>query len=49
MTHATEAHAATSDGAALLPAIASIILALIWGAYTALVVVEIFSTPMPPG
>lgn len=31
----------------MLPAIASIILTVIWGAYTVLVAVEIFSTPLP--
>lgn len=48
MTHASDAaHATTSSGAAALPAIAAIILTVIWGAYTALIAVEIFSTPLP--
>jgi hypothetical protein len=46
MTYASEA-TPTSAGAAVLPAVASIILALIWGAYTALVAIEIFSTSLP--
>jgi hypothetical protein len=48
MTHASDAaHATPSAGAAMLPAAAAIILTLIWGAYTTLVVIEIFSTPLP--
>ena len=35
------------SAAAMLPAAASIILTLIWGAYTVLVLVEILSTPLP--
>lgn len=31
----------------MLPAVASIVLTLIWGAYTVLMLVEIFSTPLP--
>ena len=31
----------------MLPAIVSTILTVIWGAYTALIAVEIFSTPLP--
>jgi hypothetical protein len=37
----------TSAASAMLPAAASIILTLIWGAYTVLVLVEILSTPIP--
>jgi hypothetical protein len=37
-----------SAGAALLPAIGAIILTLVWGAYTLLVVFEIFTSPIPP-
>jgi hypothetical protein len=48
MTHASDtAHAPTSSGAAMLPAIASIILTVIWGAYTALFAVEVLSIPLP--
>jgi hypothetical protein len=48
MTHASDAaHATPSAGAAMLPAVAAIILTVIWGAYTALIAVEIFSTPLP--
>ena len=31
----------------MLPAIGAIILTLVWGAYTLLVVFEIFTSPMP--
>jgi hypothetical protein len=48
MTHASDAaHATPSAGAAMLPAVAAMILTLVWGAYTALVVFEIASTPLP--
>ncbi|MFO1017405.1 MAG: hypothetical protein U1E03_07390 [Hyphomonadaceae bacterium] len=46
-THASEAHASSSGGAATLPAAFAIVLALIWGAYTMLVIYEIASLPMP--
>jgi hypothetical protein len=46
-THAKHAHA-TDAGSATLPAAFSILLTLIWGAYTALVCFEIFSTPLAP-
>jgi len=36
-----------SSGAAMLPMIGAIILTLVWGAYTLLVVFEIFTSPMP--
>lgn len=36
-----------SSGAAMLPAIGAIILTLVWGAYTLLVVFEIFTSPIP--
>jgi hypothetical protein len=51
MIHST--HTATSEdtenrsASAVLPAIGSIILAAIWGGYTLLVLVEIFSLPPP--
>lgn len=49
MTHeATHAKHADASGSATLPAAFSILLTLIWGAYTALVCIEIFSTPLPP-
>jgi hypothetical protein len=32
---------------AMLPAVVSVILTLIWGAYTVLVLVEILRTPLP--
>lgn len=35
------------SASAMLPAVVSVILTLIWGAYTVLVLVEIFSTPLP--
>jgi len=49
MTHeaTTTAHARTSDGSALLPMIGAIILTAIWGAYTLLVMFEIFTTTPP--
>lgn len=48
MTHeATHAKHDSAAGAAMLPAIFSIILTLIWGSYTALVLYEIFRLPMP--
>jgi hypothetical protein len=48
MTHTSDAaHATPSAGAAMLPAIAAIILTVIWGAYTLLITVEIFATPFP--
>jgi hypothetical protein len=34
-------------GAAMLPAIGAIILTLVWGAYTVLIVFEIFTSPVP--
>jgi hypothetical protein len=34
-------------GAAMLPAIAAVILTLVWGAYTVLIVFEIFTSPVP--
>jgi len=48
MTHEATAHAhANEGGAAMLPAISAIILAVLWGAYTVLVLYEIVSTPLP--
>ncbi|MGD9966631.1 MAG: hypothetical protein AB7T59_08940 [Hyphomonadaceae bacterium] len=48
MTQASHTASATpSAGAAMLPAIAAIILAVLWGAYTALIIVEIAATPLP--
>jgi hypothetical protein len=43
----SDKHASGSAAAAMLPAVVSIILTLIWAAYTVLVVVEIFNTPPP--
>jgi hypothetical protein len=37
----------TSAASAVLPAAVSIILTLIWGAYTVLVLIEIVNTPVP--
>ena len=37
----------SGPAAAMLPAVVSVILSLIWAAYTVLVLAEIFSTPMP--
>jgi len=50
MTHeaTTTAHARTSNGSALLPTVGSIILAVIWGAYTLLVAYEFFTLTPPP-
>jgi hypothetical protein len=45
--HAAHASHAKEAGSAGLPAIFSAILAIIWGAYTALICFEIFSTPLP--
>jgi hypothetical protein len=49
MTHETVAHPehAADGGSVMLPVIGSTVLAIIWGAYTALVLFEIFSTPFP--
>jgi hypothetical protein len=47
MATSGKSHPAGSTAAAMLPAIVAIILTLIWGGYTALVLVEIFSTPVP--
>ena len=41
------AHSDKSGSWAILPAVVSTILTLIWAAYTVLVLVEIFSTPTP--
>ena len=49
MTHeATHAKHGSESGSAMLPAAFSILLTAIWGAYTLLVCIEIFSTPLPP-
>lgn len=48
MTHAHQTTAA-EQGAATLPLAASIILAALWGVYTVLICVEIFSIPLPTG
>lgn len=45
-SHAGRA-SATDSAAAMLPVLGGGLLTLIWGAYTLLVVVEIFSMPMP--
>ncbi len=45
--HAAHASHAKEGSSAALPAIVSVILAIIWGAYTALVVYEIAITPLP--
>jgi hypothetical protein len=42
-----KSHPAGSSAAAMLPAMVGILLALIWGGYTALVLFEILSTPLP--
>lgn len=43
----TRTAAAAEHSAATLPLAASIILAVLWGAYTVLVCIEIFSIPLP--
>ena len=42
-----KSHPTGSASAAMLPAIVGILLTLIWGGYTALVLIEIFTTPLP--
>ncbi len=47
MARSEKSHASGSAAAAMLPAVVSTILTLIWTAYTVLVLVEIFKTPLP--
>ena len=44
---ATHAGSSTSASGWMIPVLGGGILTLIWGAYTTLVLVEIFSLPMP--
>lgn len=46
MTHTAAAAERSAASAATLPLAASIILAVLWGAYTVLVCIEIFSIPL---
>lgn len=48
MAKSTTTNVENRASSAGLPAIGSIILTAIWGAYTLLVAFEIFTTPMPP-
>lgn len=45
--HAAHASHAKDSGSAGLAIVVSVVLTIIWGAYTALVCYEIFSTPLP--
>jgi hypothetical protein len=40
---------ATRPGSWVLPALASSLLTLLWGAYTVFVVMEVATSPIPPG